>query len=463
MKIDALSLKVGQWVKFSTDVKPSTLTEEQQKIYQGNRAFLVINRDDGMFDPCRCFLIDVNDELLYDYCPRMNSLGGAGDFVWGHQTLEVPLEEVLPIYGREGTLSIYLRAQQHIERINANSSQDASFKAAPLKNILIPAIFTPAEIEQLKVRRLAMPSKFTLALAKLAGLPPEERFAFVMSDEYDPRFGRDMLSMEADNPQHVGLILDLIPESQRLQAITKKRIFGYNLLQGNIENLELLQVILDRLPRDVRCTALCDRRSKRELYSSYREDTYNSLQDAVKHPDAIKLMLNSLQPEERLQIIQWSFADLSTLDPALFQVIQHAIPKILPESFPEIVINSLNSLLANLIRVPSQEYLVFLSQATIKIRSIDVINNLDLLFKPLPDSDKPLLLDAMVATQHIWGGLDTLMYGLKVAEVTLPEEYQKALQQDTVGNFSNTMRFFSAKKAEGRTTVVDSSSQPSTP
>src|SRR5580765_2256739 len=66
--------QVLQWVKFSLEKSRYNPSEEQKKIYQADRFFLVVSRTDEMYDSCRCYLIDATGKT-YDYCPRMGSLG----------------------------------------------------------------------------------------------------------------------------------------------------------------------------------------------------------------------------------------------------------------------------------------------------------------------------------------------------------------------------------------------------
>ena len=105
-KIGKYDLVVGQWIKFSTsDKELSKASEKTKKFYQQEQLFLVLNRDDVMFDSCRCFLIDVSS-VIYDYCPRMHELNFTS-LIWNHEITTFSHNEVETIYGKNKINAFY--------------------------------------------------------------------------------------------------------------------------------------------------------------------------------------------------------------------------------------------------------------------------------------------------------------------------------------------------------------------
>ncbi|NBO24443.1 MAG: hypothetical protein EBU93_04315 [Chlamydiae bacterium] len=66
--INRFELQPGQWITFEDFQKPIP--------NQLQGPFKVINRNDAMLDPCRCFLMNLEGNLL-DYCPRLSTLADA--------------------------------------------------------------------------------------------------------------------------------------------------------------------------------------------------------------------------------------------------------------------------------------------------------------------------------------------------------------------------------------------------
>lgn len=113
--ISKTGLEVGQWVCFSATAEALALASEpQKKIYEENHFFLVISREDAMWDGCRCNLVD-KDGNCHDYCPRVCSLGWTNLFV-STEIFVVDQEEVNTLYGKEQRDQIYKNAQEHLEK-----------------------------------------------------------------------------------------------------------------------------------------------------------------------------------------------------------------------------------------------------------------------------------------------------------------------------------------------------------
>jgi hypothetical protein len=115
--IGRLDLQVGQWVKFSTKTDLGSLSEGQQQIYQNTRIFLVVAREDAMFDSCRCYLIDENGKS-YHYCPKKHSLGYV-DLLWDNNNIcAFSDEEIECVLGKETMLSVYQAAKAQLEKMS---------------------------------------------------------------------------------------------------------------------------------------------------------------------------------------------------------------------------------------------------------------------------------------------------------------------------------------------------------
>ena len=314
MRTSIDSLQQGMWVKFETD-DLSGLDEEQRDIYSNDNGhiFLVIDRDDFAFDEGRSFLVDKKQEL-YDFCPRMGSLNRI-QLVMNYRIIPVSLDEVIGIYGQDQTLSIYIDAQKHIERINKHRD------GAAIKQIEIPPLFG----KEVMVRALARPTKFSLALDEIKELPPESRLEYLKKPYKN---GRNILqSQDLYESKKIGLILNLLPYEQRLGIITESIfLFGRNMLQMAVadDDIEALKSILINLKKQDRYYAiLAVRESRKSIWASEKSITFNSLQEAVHKRNfvALEILLNELPKEELLEIIQRSFKNFDRLDPKAFKII----------------------------------------------------------------------------------------------------------------------------------------------
>jgi len=119
--IGKYDLEVGQWVKFSTEKDQDSLSEKQKPIYQKDRIFFVLTREDAMYDSCRCDLIDETGKN-YDYNPRMHELGFVG-LIWDHEIIAYSNHEVESFYEREKILSIYEAAQKYLDKMSDDFMQ----------------------------------------------------------------------------------------------------------------------------------------------------------------------------------------------------------------------------------------------------------------------------------------------------------------------------------------------------
>ncbi|MFA5960835.1 MAG: hypothetical protein WC785_09990 [Tatlockia sp.] len=121
--INIYDLQVGQWVKFFTKKSLNSLSEKQQKLYQAELIFLVVTREDVMYDSCRCNLVDNNGQL-YDYCPRTKSLNSV-DFSGDNVIEAFSHEEIESVYGKDNMLMIAEMAQKHLEGLSEYSKKYA--------------------------------------------------------------------------------------------------------------------------------------------------------------------------------------------------------------------------------------------------------------------------------------------------------------------------------------------------
>jgi hypothetical protein len=111
--VNKTGLAVGEWVQFVTEQDLKEAPVEQQEIYQQNQRFLVISRQNDLFDSCRCFLVDMAGKR-YDYSARMNSLQHTR-LVNEGTIRAVSRDSVESIHGVERVQSVYRAAQKHIE------------------------------------------------------------------------------------------------------------------------------------------------------------------------------------------------------------------------------------------------------------------------------------------------------------------------------------------------------------
>lgn len=161
--IGKYNLKVGQWIKFSIDEKTQNgLSEEQKSIYQKDRIFLVLTREDEMFDSCRCYLLD-EEGKKYDYCPRMHELHFIA-LIWDHEIIAYSNDEVETFYEREKLLSIYEAAKKCLCEMNEDR--------AKILNVEI-------EIQQIKNKIIAIPFTKGATVGALSGKLPFELSTYV--------------------------------------------------------------------------------------------------------------------------------------------------------------------------------------------------------------------------------------------------------------------------------------------
>ena len=114
--IGKYDLEVGQWVRFSTEKAQDSLSEDQKPIYQKDQLFLVLTREDALFDSCRRYLIDETGKA-HDYCPRMHGLGFV-DLVWNQNVIAYSKDEIKFFYENEKILFIYEAAQEYLDKMS---------------------------------------------------------------------------------------------------------------------------------------------------------------------------------------------------------------------------------------------------------------------------------------------------------------------------------------------------------
>jgi hypothetical protein len=164
--IGKFNLEVGQWVKFSTEKAHDSLSEKQKPIYQTDRIFLVLTREDALFDSCRCALIDETGKN-YDYCPRMHELNFVG-LIWNHNIIAYSNDEVESFYEREKILSIYEAAQKYLDKMSDYFEEYAAKKL----NVEI-------EIQQIKNKIIVNPYTQGATAGALIGKLPFELSTYV--------------------------------------------------------------------------------------------------------------------------------------------------------------------------------------------------------------------------------------------------------------------------------------------
>ncbi len=444
-------LKENTWVQFRTKKPAHTLSEEQKEIYVKEHPFYVVERDDGAFDPCRCLLIDLEKEKLHDYCPRMMSLGGVGLVSPDDVVEKLSIEQVIKVYGLVQTASIYLHIQKHIERINSIRKPNER---------KIEQISVPFASEILKQAQ-ALPSEFTLALNEIKSRPQEERLDFIKRQRYKESLGGIILAKELTQIDMISQILDLIPSSEHIELITMPisvfligsiSLLGLIVARSDYHSLEL---ILSKIAKDKRLEVIkanCKQDIAEEFFSSQNVGKiYNLLQFCIKMDDTLllKKLLEALQPKERLQIVKSSFDSADKLPKlAGFQIIRELLPKIKPALFSRQIITNLDDLLWCFIQVAPHDYTAFISQAKIRIPTTTIINGLATILSPLPESERSLLIEAMFANSSKFTDKNTLLYGLRVAIDFTPDEYKATLRQDSIGDYTNTLRLFKSKGIE---------------
>lgn len=107
--------EIGQWVKFETANNIAELSSEEQNIYRQEAIFLVISREDKLYDAGRCYLVDNNGQL-FDSCPRMQSLNS---ITFTNMTIKAySHEEADSIVGKEKMLEMVGMAQKHLQDLS---------------------------------------------------------------------------------------------------------------------------------------------------------------------------------------------------------------------------------------------------------------------------------------------------------------------------------------------------------
>ena len=107
-------ISVGEWVKFCTDEDLSIASSEQKAIYQENQRYLVISREDHLFDECRCYLIEILTGKMLGYCPRMQRLGDT-DLIWVKNVKVFSRKSVEALYDNAKVQAAYDAAKKHLE------------------------------------------------------------------------------------------------------------------------------------------------------------------------------------------------------------------------------------------------------------------------------------------------------------------------------------------------------------
>ncbi len=226
----------------------------------------------------------------------------------------------------------------------------------------------------------------------------------------------NMLWDEIENPEHISLILDLLPSEQRLDVVLQENFlygnFVHALIRGNAHLT--LAVVLAKLT-----TKECFKAALAEEYSSDRfEKKKNSLQLSIINSDTFRVIMNAIEHQDRLGLLKQAFQGLDDVSPAIFQHIRELLPKINPFSYSTLEIKYLNQLLWILVQVSPEQYPALLSQARINFNSnTDVINRLSILLNLFSEAEQQILIDSMLQTAEKMDGENNLLHGLKVARV----------------------------------------------
>ena len=113
-------LMVGQWVKFRTQ-EFSDQNLQPNNVFHRNQRFLVITRQDLLWDPCNCYLMNL-EEKIFKYSPN-DLMFGDNILPLSYEIVWVSNNDVENIKGKDRVNAINNKAREIINKIPRNTYQ----------------------------------------------------------------------------------------------------------------------------------------------------------------------------------------------------------------------------------------------------------------------------------------------------------------------------------------------------